>query len=120
MRGAKLVGLCADRAYPTPRGFEIGAGGVTAMLAYAANVTPVYCGKPEAWFFLDLCKRLEVDPWKCVLIGDNLEADIAGAKRVGMKTILTLTGLATRLAGESAPADQRADRVINDLRDLLD
>lgn len=120
MRGAKLVGLCADRAYPTPRGFEIGAGGVTAMLAYAANVVPTYCGKPEAWFFLDLCKRLAVDPWKCVLIGDNLEADIAGAKRVGMRTILTLTGLATRIACDAASPDQRADRVINDLRDLLE
>ena len=119
MRGAKLVGLCADRAYPTPRGFEIGAGGVTAMLAYAANVTPTYCGKPEAWFFLDLCKRLAVDPWNCVLIGDNLEADIAGAKRVGMKTILTLTGLATRITSDSAPADQRADRVVDDLTQLL-
>jgi HAD superfamily hydrolase (TIGR01450 family) len=119
MRGAKLVGLCADRAYPTPRGFEIGAGGVAAMLAYAANVTPTYCGKPEAWFFLDLCKRLSVDPWRCVLIGDNLEADIAGAKRVGMKTVLTLTGLATRIAGESAAADQRPDRVVTDLRELL-
>lgn len=119
MKGAKLVGLCADRAYPTIDGFEIGAGGTTAMLAYAADVTPTYCGKPEAWFFLDLCKRLDVDPWKCVLIGDNLEADVAGARRVGMKTILTLTGLATRITAQTCPADRKPDRIIRDLTELL-
>ncbi len=119
MKGAKLIGLCADRAYPTPTGYEIGAGAVTAMLAYAANVVPTYCGKPEAWFFLDLCKRLEVDPWKCVLIGDNLESDIAGSKKVGMKSILTLTGLATRISGESAAGDQKPDRIIHHLEELL-
>lgn len=118
MRGAKLVGLCNDRAYPCRRGFEIGAGAVTAMLAYAANVIPTFCGKPEAWFFLDLCRHLGVDPARCVLIGDNLEADIAGARRVGMKTILTLTGLATRITADTATADQRPDFVVRDLSDL--
>ncbi len=119
MNGARLIGLCNDRAYPMPHGFELGAGATTAMLAYGANVIPTFCGKPEAWFFLDLCKRLDVDPWNCVLIGDNLEADVAGAKRVGMKAILTLTGLATRITADAAPANQRADGVINDLRELL-
>ncbi len=119
MRGSKLIGLCNDRAYPTPRGFEIGAGAVTAMLAYAASAVPTFCGKPEAWFFLDLCKHLNVDPRKCVLIGDNLEADVAGAKRVGMKAVLTLTGLATRITADAAPTDQRADRLVTDLRELV-
>ena len=117
MRGANLIGLCADRAYPTPRGFEIGAGGVTAMLAYAANVPVTYCGKPEPWFFEDICHRLQVPPDRCLLIGDNLEADIAGARRVGMKTILTLTGLATPEA--VAKATDKPDAVVNNLSELL-
>jgi ribonucleotide monophosphatase NagD (HAD superfamily) len=119
LRGARLIGMGDDRAYPTPRGMQIGAGAVTRMLAYAANVTPVFCGKPEAWFFLDLCKRMGVEPWRCVLIGDNLEADIAGARGVGMKSILTLTGLSTRLHAESAAPEQQADWVIGTLKELL-
>jgi HAD superfamily hydrolase (TIGR01450 family) len=117
MRGASLIGLCADRAYPTPRGFEIGAGGVTAMLAYAADVPATYCGKPEPWFFENICHRLQVPPDRCLLIGDNLEADIAGAHRVGMTTILTLTGLATPEA--VAKATDKPDAVVNDLSELL-
>jgi len=117
MQGAHLIGLCADRAYPTPRGFEIGAGGVTAMLAYAANVSATYCGKPEPLFFNTICRRLQVAPHRCLLIGDNLEADITGARRVGMKSILTLTGLATPEA--AAMAQDKPDAVVRDLTELL-
>jgi 4-nitrophenyl phosphatase len=116
--GARLIGICADRLYPSPRGLEFGSGAMTSMLAYAANVTPVYTGKPEAIFFEELCRRLAVDPSRCVLVGDNLESDIAGAKRLGMKTVLTLTGVTS--AGDLAAAPQclRPDHVINDLTEL--
>ena len=46
-----LVGICADRVYPSPRGIEFGSGALTMMLAYAADVTPVFTGKPERVFF---------------------------------------------------------------------
>ena len=119
LRGAQLVAMCNDRYFPTPRGVEIGSGGVAALLSYAAAVTPVFCGKPEAWFFLDLCRRLRVDPSRCVLIGDNLESDVAGARRVGIRTILPLTGVTDRPAAAAAAADRRPDWVIDDLRTLL-
>lgn len=117
-KGAALVAICADRIYPSPRGLEFGVGAMAAMLSYAAEVQPVYCGKPEKLFFQELCQRLEVVPGRCVLIGDNLESDIAGAKNVGMRTILTLSGITTaedvkRLSGNRIP-----DCVIGDLREL--
>ena len=62
---------------PEPRGLEFGVGAMAAMLSYAAAVTPVFCGKPERLFFEELCGRLAVLPSRCVLIGDNLESDIA-------------------------------------------
>ena len=96
LRGAAHVALCADRAYPTPRGFEIGSGAVAAMLAFAAGHQPIYCGKPQRVFFDELCHHLGVSPSRCVLIGDNLEADVAGAKQMDMKSIVPLTGLTTR------------------------
>ncbi|MDB5358168.1 MAG: HAD-superfamily hydrolase, subfamily [Phycisphaerales bacterium] len=118
-RGSQLVAICADRVYPSPRGLEFGVGALAAMLAYAADVQPVFCGKPERHFFDDLCKRLGVAPNRCVLIGDNLESDIAGAKGVGMKTVLTLTGVSTREDAERLPAAARPDWIIQDLTELL-
>lgn len=118
-RGAALVGVCADRVYPSPRGLELGSGALCAMLAYAANKSPIYCGKPEPEFFLGLCNRLNVRPADCILIGDNLESDIAGARRVGIKTILVMTGVTTPQDLAAIADDHRADHVANSLCELL-
>jgi 4-nitrophenyl phosphatase len=117
--GALPVGICADRIYPSPRGLEFGSGALTGMLCYAANVQPVYCGKPQEFFFVELCHRINVAPRDCLLIGDNLESDIGGAKRLGMRTILTLTGVTRRADALAAAMENQADAIVNDLTDLL-
>ncbi|MGE5611769.1 MAG: HAD-IIA family hydrolase [Bacillota bacterium] len=116
--GAELVGICADRVFPSPRGLELGTGALCAMLAYAANVNPTFCGKPEKAFFLTLCRKLGVDPARCVLIGDNPESDIAGAKQFHMSTILLLTGITRRDDLPKLPPHLRPDVVVNDLTEL--
>lgn len=113
--GATLVGVCADRLYPSPRGLEFGSGAMTTMLAYAANVAPLYTGKPEPIFFQELCHKLKVEPARCILIGDNLESDIAGAANLKMDTILTLTGVSQIQDLERLSPAQRPGRVVNDL-----
>lgn len=118
-RGARLVGHCADRVYPSHRGVEFGAGALTEMLAYAANTRPVYCGKPEPVFFLELCQRLKVAPDRCILIGDNLESDVAGAHGVGMTSCLVLTGVATREEAAALPPDRRPHYIVDNLTRLV-
>ena len=117
--GAAILGMCADRVYPSARGTEFGAGALSVMLGYAAGKTPTYCGKPEKLFFDELCNRLKVRPEECVIIGDNLEADIAGGKAMGMHTILTLSGVTRRGDWESLQDSARPDAVIENLRELL-
>ena len=119
-RGAALLGICADRVYPSPRGLEFGVGAMAAMLAYAAQVRPVFCGKPEKLFFDELCRRLDANPRQCVLVGDNIESDIAGAKAVGMRTILTLTGVTTEDDVTRLSPERRPDAVISSLLELAD
>jgi len=117
--GAALVGICNDRVYPTAHTLELGSGALSAMMSYASGATPVFCGKPEPTFFRALCERLRVDPARCLLVGDNLESDIAGGKALGMRTILTLTGVTHRSdLGPASPA-QQPDHVVNDLRELI-
>jgi 4-nitrophenyl phosphatase len=118
-RGADVIGMCADRVYPSPRGLEFGAGALTWMLAYAAGVEPVFCGKPQPLFFHELCKRLSIDPRWCLLIGDNLESDVAGGKGVGMRTIITLGGVTRRSDLRDWPANLQPDLVVEDLTELL-
>ncbi len=118
-RGTPIVGLCAGRVFPSPRGIEFGAGALTWMLAYAANVEPVFCGKPEKVFFDELCARLNVDPAWCLLIGDNFESDVCGGKGVGMRTILTLGGVTRRSDLINASDELQPDLIVEDLTELL-
>jgi 4-nitrophenyl phosphatase len=111
-KGAALVGICADRVYPSPRGLEFGVGAMCAMLSYASGATPAFCGKPEAFFFRELCRRLGVRPERAVLLGDNLESDIAGAKGVGMTAALVLTGVSTVADAERLPPHLKPDYVL--------
>jgi HAD superfamily hydrolase (TIGR01450 family) len=117
--GAKCVGICEDRAYPGRDGLEIGSGATTHMLSFAAGVEPIFFGKPQKSFFLGLCRKLGVQPEHCVLVGDNLDSDIGGAKNVGMKTILSLTGVARRADLDSLAAEKQPDWVIENLTELL-
>jgi NagD protein len=89
------------------------------MLAYAAAVEPVFCGKPEKIFFHELCLRMKVDPEWCLLIGDNLESDVCGGKSVGMRTVLTLSGITRRSDLDELSPDLQPDLVVDDLRELL-
>jgi NagD protein len=116
--GATLVGICADRVYPSPRGLELGSGALTQMMAYAASVTPVFAGKPERIFFEELCRRLHDAPQRCILIGDNLESDIAGAKQFGMATVLTLTGVTRSQDVPAIPPQLNPDWIVEDLTEL--
>lgn len=120
-RGAHLVAGCADRVFPIHGGsVEFGSGALAAMFIYGANLPPErihYAGKPEPDFFLQLCRRLAVDPHRCLLVGDNLESDIHGGLSVGMTTALLLSGV-TRREHLAASAVQ-PHAVFRDLTDML-
>jgi 4-nitrophenyl phosphatase len=116
--GAALLGICADRTFPTVTSVEFGCGALGSMLAYAAKVEPTYCGKPQPLFFRELCGRLGVAPERCILIGDNLESDIKGAKGVGMTTALVLSGVTKREHLAAVKEENRPEFVFESVKGL--
>ncbi|MEX2212862.1 MAG: HAD-IIA family hydrolase [Phycisphaeraceae bacterium] len=119
-KGAELLIGCADRVYMFDGLPEFGSGAWGALFAFAADVPRAklhYAGKPDAEFFLHLCERLDVKPQDCLLVGDNLESDVAGGLSVGMTTALVLTGVATRADLEGGKV--RPHGVFEDLNEML-
>jgi ribonucleotide monophosphatase NagD (HAD superfamily) len=49
-------------------------------------------GKPSSAYFDAACEALDADPELTWMVGDDLESDIAGAKGLGMHTVLVRTG----------------------------
>ena len=53
-----------------------------------------------------------------VMVGDRAETDIFGAKRVGMRTVLVLTGATRADDAPRLPAEQQPDHVLDSIAEL--
>jgi HAD superfamily hydrolase (TIGR01458 family) len=90
--GAELYCLHRSRWWQTKRGPLLDAGAFVAGLEYAADVEATVLGKPNMEYFAAACEALDADPQMTWMVGDDLETDIAGAQRLGMRTVLVRTG----------------------------
>ncbi len=90
--GAELFCLHKNRWWQTARGPLLDAGAFVAGLEYAAGVEAVVLGKPTAAYFGAAIEALDADPKLTWMVGDDLEADIGGAQRFGLNTVLVRTG----------------------------
>ncbi len=114
--GAGFIGTNPDRTLPTERGLEPGTGALLAAIEAATDVQPRIIGKPEPGVFNTALKRLGTKPEETAMLGDRLETDIAGGAAAGLRTILVLTGAATR--DDLANAHVQPDLVFDDLEQL--
>lgn len=112
--GARLISTNADSRYPTPAGFLPGAGAIVAALATATGVTPEVIGKPEPAMFRSIIESCGVPASECVVVGDNPDADVAGAHRAGCASILVLTGVADASSAAELAGERRPDAVATD------
>jgi putative hydrolase of the HAD superfamily len=60
-------------------------------------------GKPEGGIFEHICGELDVEPARCVMVGDNPERDIVGAAKAGMRSVWVERGF--RPKDPQHPAD---------------
>ena len=60
------------------------------------------CRKPDQRFFQTLLTEQQLDPAKCLMIGNDRQTDIAGAQAAGLATLYTHTNLTP---WDQAPAD---------------
>ena len=102
--GACFVGTNPDTTFPAANGVAPGAGSLLAALAAASGVEPTIIGKPHPPMFEAALELLGTDAPRTLMIGDRLNTDILGAARVGMRTALVMTGIASRDdLGEGVP-----------------
>ena len=90
--GAELYCLHKNAWWQTSRGPLLDSGAFVAGLEYAASVEATILGKPSPAFFGAALEALDADAERTWMVGDDLEADIAGAKGCGLNTILVRTG----------------------------
>lgn len=93
---AILVGTNGDRRVPDGDSFLIGNGAVLEMLQYASEAQCISVGKPSAIMMEETLAYVGKQKADCIVLGDNLETDIAFGKKNGVKTIMVTSGVHTR------------------------
>ncbi len=105
-QGARLIATNPDRTCPTEDG-EIPD----------CDTVEVIVGKPSPIILEVALERLGVEARECVIVGDRIETDIVMGKRLGLATVLVLTGITA--AGDARIADTAPDLVVPSIRDLV-
>jgi HAD superfamily hydrolase (TIGR01458 family) len=90
--GAELYCLHKNRWWQTGRGPLLDSGAFVAGLEYAAETEATVLGKPSTAYFDAALAALDSDPELTWMVGDDIEADIAGAAACGLRTVLVRTG----------------------------
>jgi HAD superfamily hydrolase (TIGR01458 family) len=114
--GARLVCLHKNKWWQTSKGPLLDAGAFVAGLEYAAGVEAEVVGKPTAAYFEAALAEVDSLPGEAVMVGDDVEADIGGAKALGMRGVLVRTGKFRPAALRDA--DPQPDAVVDSLADL--
>ncbi|OGK99354.1 MAG: HAD family hydrolase [Candidatus Rokubacteria bacterium RIFCSPHIGHO2_12_FULL_73_22] len=117
--GARLIATNPDRTCPTEDGEIPDCAGMTAAVEAVTGATvEVTVGKPSPLILEVALERLGVAAGECAIVGDRLETDIAMGKRLGLATVLVLTGVTA--AADPRIAEIAPDLVLPSIRELLE
>ncbi|HET8576095.1 MAG TPA: HAD-IIA family hydrolase [Methylomirabilota bacterium] len=116
--GARLIATNPDRTCPVEGG-EIPdcAGMMAAVEAVTGMQVEVVVGKPSPIILEVALAALGVSAAEAVMVGDRIETDITMGKRLGLATILVLSGI-TR-PGDPRIAALAPDHVLGSIREIL-
>jgi HAD superfamily hydrolase (TIGR01450 family) len=129
--GAEFVAMHRNPWWMTPKGFTLDAGAVVAGLEFALGRKAVICGKPSPVVFRQAVAELRAElaarpagsgglrlrTSEVAMVGDDPRADIAAARRVGLRGLLVLTGKVT--AAEARASGVRADAIAGSLGEIV-
>jgi HAD superfamily hydrolase (TIGR01450 family) len=129
--GAEFVAMHRNPWWVTPKGYTLDAGAVVAGLEFALGRRAVICGKPSPVVFRQALAEMRAElaarrdgragarlrAADVAMVGDDPRADVAAARRVGLRGILVLTGKVA--LPEAQASGVRIDAISPDLRAIV-
>jgi len=87
-----LIALGMTKFWEAPDGLSLDVAPFVAALEHAARRKAVVFGKPARAFFEMASEKLGVAAADILMVGDDIEIDVAGAQEAGLKGALVKTG----------------------------
>jgi len=127
--GAAFIAMHRNPWWVTHRGPTLDAGSVVAGLEYALGRRAIICGKPSPLVFREAVAELRRDiaaageprlvTHDVAMVGDDPRADVAAARRVGLRGILVLSGKHDRASALAAIGRTKPDAVATNLAEVV-
>jgi len=93
INGGELLAAANNRYFKDHDGeLSMDAGPFVSALENASGKKAHIIGKPSSDFYHLACKSMGVDPKFTIMIGDDIQSDVLGAQKAGIKGILVRTG----------------------------
>jgi HAD superfamily hydrolase (TIGR01458 family) len=89
---ARMIALGMTRFWKAADGISLDVAPFAAALEHATGRKALVLGKPAREFFEAAADRLRIPHREILMVGDDIETDIAGAQLAGMRAALVRTG----------------------------
>lgn len=118
--GADIIALSKTLWYIDVDGYSINTGLFVKMFEIACDKEAILMGKPSLEYFKMALKRTDSKPENTIIVGDDINTDILGSKKINATAVLVRTGVfdEERLNSAHFKPDYIIDNV-NKLKDLL-
>ncbi|MER2269105.1 TIGR01458 family HAD-type hydrolase [Methylobacterium oxalidis] len=117
--GAVFIALARNRSFRDSDGqLSLDAGPFVAALEFASRRDALLVGKPSVSFYAAAVTDIGTSSSETVMIGDDVESDVAGALHAGMAGILVRTGKYKE--GDEGRVDPAPTATLADLRQAVD
>lgn len=117
LNGSKLIGMQSELVDTSMGNAELNVGSWVGMLERASGVPAIYLGKPNSFAFELTLQSMVLGNKQVAMIGDRVSADVMGANKIGIQTVLVRTG-------EFHPSDLKndvhPDFIVNSIQDIPD
>jgi HAD superfamily hydrolase (TIGR01458 family) len=92
MDGAVLLAMHTNLYWRTSDGLRLDSGPYVYALELATGKQATVLGKPARPFFEQALQSIGVEAAEAIMVGDDLENDVRGAQRAGLRGIFVCTG----------------------------
>ena len=116
--GAELIALHKNRVSRRDGVIALDLGPFVAAIEYAAHTDALVVGKPAAAFFDLALADMGLAAEAVVMVGDDIESDIGGAKAAGLRAVQVRTGKYS--SRDDDHPDVQPDGRIDDITTLAD
>jgi 4-nitrophenyl phosphatase len=116
--GVLFIATNPDPSLPTPEGYIPGTGAILAALEAASGIEPRIIGKPSPAMYQIALESIQVKPENALVVGDQMQTDIAAGIEAGCLTALVLTGVADESTVKNYP--YKPTYIASNLSQLID